>query len=210
MSVLEPSSIETPSKELLAQCLKRPSLEYRHAFDFCAVKIHYLTDSPMIITSSTFYTLELSRRWSLQKTVLAHTGDRQVTLWAEPEALNGHLMARQIYDSLVLGGHLFVVASGWLAHLLPEWRKSKQKPANQPAGIVRSQTWLREAGFEILNTYGIRTPTNFILGPIAHFYIEMGRKDLADRCYIRIRNGLVISGWKSPWSSVGIILAQKK
>jgi hypothetical protein len=56
--------------------LRRPSLEYRHAFDLCAEAAHKHSLAPVLIATSPFYVYELTKRLSdcQTKLILARTG----------------------------------------------------------------------------------------------------------------------------------------
>ncbi len=220
--------------------LKRPSLEYRHAFDICAVGAHRSNGRVLIFASSLLYTQEILKRLadcqtalvarrynsilfgdaranlgpeispSVSSLLLENTsGPVQTIVWAEPELPDGVATAKNIEKLLLPGGQLFVISSGWLARLLPEWRHSIDAPARHPTGFLRMANWVQHAGLKITATYGMRDVKSFLMGVLAGQLHKLKRKDLAYRLYLRIRETLVVSGPAARWSPVVVLIACK-
>ena len=178
-------------------------------------------EAPTILVSSHFYRGEFLQRFPEEKITLLtlpHTAGRTpggsnaarqgendfpfqnpfernkpqgCVIWAEPEVQNGYGMAKRIYQSLTVGGSLYLIVSGWLSQYLPEWKLEGSRPAGTPARIFRTRVWLRQAGFTNRAIFGIRSPLSLFLGSLARNLARIGRNDLADGCYLKIRQSLV-------------------
>ncbi len=219
--------------------MSSPGLEYRYALDWCAVMASRSGEAPTIFVSSPFYGVEFLQRFPEEKITLLtlpHTAERTpdgsmaamqgensfpfqnpfeinkpqgCVIWAEPEVQNGHGMAKQIYQSLTVGGSLYLIVSGWLSQYLPEWKLKGTQPADTPARIFRTLAWLRQAGFSIQAVFGIRSPLSFFLGSLARGLARIGRNDLADGCYLKIRKSLIVRRRASYLSPVIVVAATK-
>jgi len=115
---------------------------------------------------------------------------------------------RRIAEGLAPGGRLCVVASDWMASRLPEWQ-GQEHPALRPAGLLRSATWLRGAGFHILEEYGFHGPAAILWGWLGQALARAGRAALADRCHFRMRAAYVVQGAQVRLSPVGALVARR-
>ena len=133
-----------------------------------------------------------------------------VALWAEPEAGDGD-RALEFFDRyLAAGGRLCVVTSGWLRRGLPEWNGQRDRPARQPAGLLRTLRRLRQAGFAIEAVRGFHGPQSLAWGAASRLPTVLGREDWVDRCYAAVRESYVVRGWQALAAPVSVILARKR
>jgi len=218
----------------------RPSLEYQHAFDICAVEVHRTGGPVAVFAGSPFYARELLKRLDGCKAVLVPIGDwssssasigellgpevehpnfetlerldvhAKTAVWAEPEREGGERVLKRINQMLFPGGHMYVIASGWLARFLPEWQHNDNRPGQWPVGLRQAVKWLRQGGFAVEALYGFHGPASILWGYAFRLLERLGRGDLADRCLFQMRAKYVVSGWPVFCAPVGIAVAQKQ
>jgi hypothetical protein len=219
---------------------ERPSLEYQHAFDLCAVEAHRTGGPVAIFTSSPFYARELLKRLDGCEVWLVPTGnwsssgedigkllspevehpnietlnrlsiEAEAAVWAEPERESGEQILTHIHRMLLPGRHLYVIASGWLARFLPEWQRNEDRPGERLVGLRQTTKWLRQSGFTIEARYGFHGPVSILWGYAFRMMERLGRGDLADRCLFKMRAEYVVSGWQAFWVPVGLAVARTK
>jgi hypothetical protein len=219
---------------------ERPSLEYQHAFDLCAVETHQTGGSVVVFASSPFYARELLKRldsyearlvpiggWEPPstnigkllgpevehpdvKTLESLTVQTESVVWAEPERESGEQVLKHIHQMLLPRGHLHVIASGWLARFLPEWQRNEDRPGERLVGLRQTTKWLRQSGFTIEARYGFHGPVSILWGYAFRMMERLGRGDLADRCLFKMRAEYVVSGWQAFWVPVGLAVARTK
>lgn len=130
-------------------------------------------------------------------------------IWAEPERGDGGPTLKHIRQTLQPAGRLWVITSGLLSHFLPEWRRAEDRPARDPAGWRQALRSLRQSGFAIQAQYGFHGPISVFWGLLAKRLGQLGREDLADRCYFKMRERLVVAGWQARWSMLSLVIAQQ-
>ena len=220
--------------------LERPSLEYQHAFDWCAVELHRIMRPVALFASSAFYARELLKRlhgldvsllplgrWyssaedkgrllgpevELADVEDLHRLQRQVeaAVWAEPERTTAEESLGCIRQALVPVGRLYVISSGWLRRFLPEWKRAGCRPSEFPAGWCRTVQSLRREGFEIEALFGFHGPASALWGLASQLLTCVHRHDLTDRCHFRMRATYVVSGWQALLAPVGVAAARKR
>jgi hypothetical protein len=220
--------------------VERPSLEYQHAFDLCAVEAHRIDRPVAVFASSPFYARELLKRlggceawlvptgsWSSSSTNIdellspevkdanVQTLERldvqtKTVMWAEPEQESSEQVLKHIHQMLLPSGHLYVIASGWLARFLPEWRGHDDPPGEHPVGLRRTTRWLQQSGYRIEAMYGFHGPMSILWGYAFRLMERLGRGDLADRCLFKMRAGYVVNHWQAMWTPVSVIFARKQ
>jgi hypothetical protein len=218
----------------------QPSLEYQHAFDLCAVEAHRMGGPVAVFASSPFYARELLKRLQDCETALAaigewsqgaadlqrwlgeevdpatfslsppHPSHAHCAIWAEPEWNNREQVLKQIARMLHAEGHLYVIASGWLARFLPEWQRNGNRPGQRPVGLRRTIGWLQEGGFTIRGWHGFHGPQSILWGYASRWMEQLGRGDLADRCLFRMRATYVVQGWQAFLVPVSLAWAQRR
>lgn len=228
-----------PSAPLGRPFHARPSLEYQHAFDLCAVEVQRAGGPVQVIAGSPFYARELLKRFDSRTSVLFPAwnpnlsteeladslGEEAVwaglqsglsaraqagaVVWAEPEMQDAERFAGEISRALQPGARLCVVASGWLARYLPERQRLVDRPAGHPAGLRRTRYWLRRAGLTIEAAYGFHGPMSMLLGYASGLAGRLRRPDLADRCHFGMRAHFSVSGWQAFWAPVGVLVAAR-
>jgi hypothetical protein len=219
--------------------VERPSLDYQHAFDLCAVEVHRHSGAVAVFASSPFHARELLKRLNGSATALVPTGTwrssagdsdqwlgpevrvpavrtleaieppLQTIVWAEPEMETGQQVMRRIGHLLRADARLCVVVSDWLAAFLPEWRGQKGQPARRPAGLRRTYTWLRQAGFEVEQVSAFHGPQSIAWGYASRFMLRLGRGDWADRCHFQMRAQYTVYGWQGLLSPVSVVVAKR-
>lgn len=220
--------------------MERPSLEYQHAFDLCAVEVHRIDRPVAVFASSPFYARELLKRLGTCETALVPIGgwsssptsigellgpevedanvqtlerlniQTKTVMWAEPEREGGEQVLKRINQMLFPGGHLYTIASGWLARFLPEWQHHDDRPGERPAGLWQTTKWLRQGGFTVEAMCGFHGPKSIIWGYAFRLMERLGRSDLADRCLFKMRAVYVVSGRQAMWTPVSVILTRKR
>lgn len=221
----------------------RPSLEYQHAFDLCAIEVHRAGGPVAVFASSPFYARELLKRlgkrplilyplggwddefegdWEAlspevtwEGIVVTRPGGKGVplpvvaTLWAEPEKGGGEATLGYIRQTLQPARRLWVITSGRLSRLIPEWRRAEDQPVRDPAGLQQALRWLRQNGFTLQALYGFHGWVSIFWGLLAKRWGQLGRGDLADRCYFQMRETFVVTGWQARWAVLSLIVAQR-
>ncbi len=203
----------------------RPSLEYQHAFDLCAVEVHRTEGPVALFASSPFYTREMLHRLRGCNVTLVPLGDWDAAgidlavpaqdvqagavVWAGPEHGNGEQMLERIDRALLPGGRLCIVASGWLARFLPEWQRDADRPGQRPAGLRRIAGWLRRSGLVVESVRGFHGLESTLWGYASRLASAIGRPDLADRCHFQMRATYAVSGWQARWTPVQVVVAHK-
>jgi len=220
--------------------LLRPSLEYQHAFDLCAVEAHREGGPVAVFASSPFYARKLLKRLDGCEATLVPIGgwssssanigellgpevehpDVQIlesldvqakaAVWAEPERESSRQVLKHVHQVLLPGGHLYVIASGWLARFLPEWKRDDGLPGERPVGLRQTITSLRQGGFTVEALYGFHGPESILWGYAFRLMERLGRGDLADRCLFKMRAEYMVSGQQAMWTPVGVTLARKR
>ena len=222
--------------------VERPSLEYQHAFDLCAVEVHRAKEPVVVFASSPFYARELLRRlggcepmflpvgdWMLSvasaqsalgpEVAWEHLGGGEearepvvvpVAVWAEPEQKNGERVLWQIDQRLSPGGRLFVIVTGPLARIQPVHQMDGNQPADSAAGVNRVTRWIRQKKLALIALYGLYGPESFLWGILAKLALYLRRPDLADCCYFKMRERLVVTGWQARWSTLILLVARKR
>jgi hypothetical protein len=220
--------------------LDRPSLEYQYAFDLCAVEVHRISGPVAVFAGSPFYARELLKRMGGCEARLVPIGgwgsssanigellgpevehldvqtlesldvQTKAIVWAEPERTSGEQALRHIHRMLLPGGHLYVIASGWLARFLPEWRRNDDRPGERPVGLRRTIKWLRQGRFTVEGLYGFHGPESILWGYAFRLMERLGRGGLADRCHFKMRAGYVVGGWQALWTPVGMMVARRQ
>ncbi|MBN1886736.1 MAG: hypothetical protein JW850_02055 [Thermoflexales bacterium] len=192
----------------------RPSLEYQHVFDLCALQAQRGGGPVLLVASSAFYAGQLLARLEGCQVQIQVTGASQspvtsdTILWAEPELEGGEHAARQLARLLARDGRLYVLASGWSVRFLPEWRCAGSRPAAHPAGLRRTRTWLRQAGLAVEAVYGFHSPASAVWTWVAGLADSLGRADLADRCLAQMRASYVSRGWPALATPVRMVVAK--
>ncbi|MGA9349014.1 MAG: hypothetical protein WBW48_09445 [Anaerolineae bacterium] len=220
--------------------VERPSLEYQHAFDLCAVEVHRIDRPVAVFASSPFYARELLKRLDGCEFRLVPTGDwssssasigellgpevehpsvqaleslnvqAKAIVWAEPEREGGEQVLKRINQMLFSGGHLYTIASGWLARFLPEWRCNDDRPGEHPVGLWQTTKWLRQGGFTVQALYGFHGPVSILWGYAFRLMGRLSLGDLADRCLFKMRAEYVVSGGQALRVPVGVAVARRK
>lgn len=220
--------------------VERPSLECQHAFDLCAVEVHRKGGPVAIFAASPFYARELLKRmdgceawlvpagnWSSSgenigkllgpevehpniETLKRFNIETKTVVWAEPEWESNEQFLKHIQRMLLPGGHLYVIASGWLGRFLPEWRRNDDRPGEHPVGLRQTTKWLRRGGFTIEAQYGFHGPISILWGYAFRLMERLGRGDLADRCLFKMRAEYVVRGRQAMWAPVSVTLASKQ
>jgi hypothetical protein len=131
-------------------------------------------------------------------------------VWAEPQVGDGPRCLEAVARNLTPGGRLCAVTSGRLRRALPEWQGEGDRPAENPAGLGRTVTWLRRAGFAVEATYGFHGPQSLGWGFVSRLPAALGRDDLVDRCLAAMRRSYVVGGWQARWAPVAMVLARKR
>jgi len=218
----------------------RPSLEYQHAFDLCAVEVRREGGAVAVFASSPFYARELLKRLNGCETGLvpiggwrASAGDigellapeleqtnvetserlnvrTKTALWAEPEMEDGQQVLEHIAQVLLPGGKLYVIASGWLARFLPEWKQVDRRPSERPAALWPTVKWLRQAGFKVKALWGFHGPWSILCGFASRWLAHLGRSDWADRCHFHMRAQYIVRGPQALLAPVGVAVARRK
>jgi hypothetical protein len=218
--------------------VERPSLEYQHAFDVCAVEVRRRGGEVAVFANSTFYARELLKRLQGMQVRLFPVGNwsshgqgvqsgfgpqmdssgspargtsrpwLRSVVWAEPEWEKGQRELAWLGRMFLPGGNLYVISSSWLSRFLPEWTRRDDRPAQRRAGFLHTKAWLRRAGFVLEGLYGFHGPESILWGYTSRWMARLGRGDWADRCHSRMRAGYVVSGWQSLLAPV--VLAEAK
>lgn len=219
--------------------VERPSLEYQHAFDCCAVALQPIAGSIAVLASHPFYGRELAARldgrqarffatpaWDLapeeMRAWLGAEGTSTQTdlesvaasgvvaaVWAEPEREGGRKVLARIEGVMAPAGRLYVVASGPLRRYLPEWQSRAWGAAQCPAGYRATLRWLRMAGWQVEARYGFHGPRSVLWGLAVRCAAAGGRRDWADRCLAAMRAHYVVQGWISILAAVALLVARK-
>ncbi|MBN1954927.1 MAG: hypothetical protein JW900_07735 [Anaerolineae bacterium] len=209
--------------------VERPSLEYQHAFDLCAMGVYPVAGRVAILTSSDFCAAQMMERVgeadchstkndraeiqavTVPKTepVGAHGRAPLHIVWAEPQGVGDERVLAAIQQALLPEGRLWVIVSGWLARALPEWRAG-DPPAARPGGIRRTVRLVRRHGFDVEAVYGFHGPAAIFWGVVSRPMGWIGRHDLADRCLFRMRANYVAVGKSATLAPVGVITARKE
>ena len=200
----------------------RPSLEYQYACNDCAVWARQAGETVAVRVASQFYAREiLGRLAGLAAVLAAPTADEEPAaaaaqdlavarlVWAEPEKRSGRQEALRLGRLARPGAELFVIASGWLAGRLPEWRPGADCPCERPAGPRLAASWLGEAGFTVESVGGFHGPASIAWGYLARAYELAGRPDLADRCRLRLRACYAVRGAQAALAPVVVLRARK-
>jgi hypothetical protein len=234
-----PSSVADHPSVIGPWSVVRPSLEYQHAFDLCAVEAHRAGGPVTIYASSPFYAREILKRLSSLPAALAPTGDwaslsssmeeklgpevpgpnitaaeamerpASVAIWAEPEPDTAAYLRQSVLRSLEREGRLCIINSGWLARRLPEWTRLEGRPASRPVALRQVRRWLQSSAFTIEATVGFHGPLSILWGYRHHLAQRLGRPDVADRCHFKMRAEYVTRGWRAAFSPVCVIIARK-
>jgi hypothetical protein len=220
--------------------VQRPSLEYQHAFDLCAVEVHRIRGPVAVFASSPFYGREVLKRLEGCEAGLVPMGGwissegdmrrllgpeveppdvqtlesmkQQVkaAVWAEPEREHGEQALNRISQALLPGGRLYVIVSGWPARFLPEWRQVGGGSSERPAGLWRTSRRLRQGGFRVETLYGFHGPVSVLWGYASRCMTHLGRGDWADRCHFKMRAEYVAGRWQALWAPVSVAVARRR
>ena len=219
--------------------MERPSLEYQHAFDCCAVELQRVAGPVTVVASHPFYARELLKRldgchvslvlapdWNLpaeeisrwlgydvaRSSIESDPGvgaQAQAAVWAEPQREVGEEILERIGRTVRPGGQLYVVASGWLRRFLPEWQRGAVLAGQEPAGLRAATRWLRAAGWHVERPYGFHGPRSVCWGLAAHGAARLARLDCADLCHFGMRAAYVVHGWQASLAPVTVVTARK-
>ena len=220
--------------------LERPSLEYQHAFDLCAVHVHRSSGPVAVLASSPFYARELLKRLDGVEAQLVPIGgwgasagdigtllgpelelpesqalrpaelEAKAAVWATPDGKSAQQVLDRIGPMLPPGGKLYVIAAGWLARFLPEWKADDGLRSERRLGLRRTTGWLRQAGFIIEAQYGFHGPSSTLWGLAARLMARLGRVGWSDRCHFRMRAEYVVGGWQAIWTPVSVSVARRQ
>lgn len=222
---MPPNEYNRPTAGASGWSATRPSLEYQHAFDFCAVQAHRAQGPVALLASSPFYARELLPRlrgcdvalvplgdWDAETAGLAvSAGDVQAAaiVWAGPERGDDDAVLERIERALLSEGCLCIVAAGWLARILPEWQRETDRPGHRPAGLRRIAGRLKSRGFVVESDRGFHGPESILWGYASRLMRALGRADLADRCHFRMRARYAVGGGQARWAPVQVIVMRK-
>jgi hypothetical protein len=220
-------------------CVLRPSLEYQHAFDCCAVALQPVSGAIAVLASHPFYGRELVGRldsarvrlfaaapwdpsaedvrdsWRAEGTGAEADLERLPAsslagvVWAEPERGSGPEVLAYIGRMLTPAGRLYVVTSNALRRCLPEWQGEAWRPAGHPAGCSATLRWLRSSGWQVEQRYGFHGPRSALLGLAARGAAALGRHDWFDRCHAAMCIHYVVCGWQASLAPVALLMACK-
>jgi hypothetical protein len=231
--------IDNSSKVIFENIFYRPSIGYRHAFNWCAVQVQQLTNPILVVSSKKIYAYELERRLRNSQIITVQicnlfnkrsrfvlsedvendnqpitkkikSTDLSAIIWAEPEIRTGKQIAQSLNQYLSSGDYLYIIGSGYIRKSSPIENDNEGNTDNHPAGIIVSKKWLRELGYDILAYNGFQSPISYILGYLAKILQVINRQDISDWCYYKIRKSLVVHGWIALGSPVYVIKAIKR
>lgn len=161
--------------------LDRPSLDYWHAFDYCAGQAWHNSDSINLLCSSAFYYDNFYYRlddkpltvvdvagWS-KNTDIDATPIEQWTptagtwIWAEPTQGSLKAVLNRWQQAQNADSRLFIISSNFLARRLPEW-KQKPYPSIAKTGVFEIEGTLRDYGLQPTTLIGMLNPVSVALG----------------------------------------------
>jgi hypothetical protein len=177
----------------------RPSLDFQHAYDYCAGNVQ--PSSVLLLAEHPVHAYELGRRLSdyrindFQKTSSVNT-----VIWVTPQTAHA---LDQICDVLLPSGELFVMTANPLARRLPEWKGACSLSS---LAVIRS---LRKQHFTIRRVQGFHSVTSILWGYLALGFRKLGRYALADRCWYAMRASFAVNGWQAHLAPVIVIRAVK-
>jgi hypothetical protein len=219
--------------------VSRPGLDYQHAFDLCAMEVRRRPGPVALFARSSFHGLDLLKRLGGCEVVLVPLGDEPGSLpgnggsfrrptsarhggwattagtavhsaiWIEPDFADERVL-RRMRMTLMPGGTLYLVVSGYLARLRRGVAQDRGWPIQRPAGWRRTMRWLREAGFTVTSLYGFQGAESLTWACAARLAEHLGRDDLADRCHFRMRAEYVVTGRLASVATVAMIVARRR
>jgi len=218
--------------------VERPSLEYQHAFDLCAVEVHRVQGPVAVFASRPFFAREVLKRltgceaalvpigsWGSSREdvggLLGPEADAPVVrmaecarlqvrsvVWVEPQQQGGERALDHIRRILPPDGKVCVIVSGWLARFLPEWRQVERRLAEPPAGLWWTFQRLRQAGLRVETLHGFHGLSSILWSYAWRGLARLGRDDWADRCHFQMRAQYAVSGLQAFTTPVGVGIAR--
>lgn len=220
--------------------LRRTSLAYHAAFDFCASRAACTGGPTIVLASSVFYARELVRRVdgevSLYLTAAAGLETSEIRAAMGPEIDWGRI---RLFQDLQPG-----VGAGMLLWAEPErdtWPHTQRfvtqlaptvtqfcvlgttplrrvlrewqgdsLPARVPFGSSRPITRALSALYVETARYGFHNPWSLAWSFAGRFAAAIGRDDLVDRCSAAAQIALVVCGWKASWAPVWVVTGSKE
>ncbi len=185
---------------------ERPSLEFQHVFDLCAVEARRVGGTGVVVSGGHFYGPELKRRLEGLEVVEGIEDGCGWAVWAPPAGEDGAVVAAALRGALVPGARLYVVAAGLTAAALPEWERREVRLAR----LWRVKRWLRRAGLRVERVYGFHGPLSAAWGYLSRPLERLGRPDLADRALFRMRADYATEGWRVAFAPLAVVVARSE
>ena len=195
----------------------RPSLEYQHAFDLCAMAAYQRGGPVLVLASSAFYARELEDRLECCAVRVAGADSQgepadppaRTIIWAAPDAASAEPTLQRFLPTLAPDGQLFLICSGPLARRLPEWQGPSPLLSGQPVGPWLLRKVLRRGGLRLLARYGFHGPASILWGRLGQRLEQGGRPDWADRCQFQMRARYTERGVLTNLAPVGVLVAAR-
>ncbi len=211
--VLEVSEVEAKGEQTqfdrgVMLALTMPSLEYRYAFDLCAVEAHNSGGPALVVASEALYARELLKRIVARPVTLVPLGnwltsaDRlESVLGIEVEApdvrplenvagpvpliICAEPVSPQVFGALYRllqpGGRLCMISPGRLAPFIPH-----DDTRHKSLGWRQTKALLAQQGFAWESRHGFHGPVSVFWSYAFRLSTLLGRSDLADRCLYRM------------------------
>jgi hypothetical protein len=177
----------------------RPSLDFQHAYDYCAGIVQPST--VLLLTENPIHTYELGRRLSDYHINDFQTASRfNTVICVTPHTED---MLDQIHNVLQPAGELLVIIANPLARRLPEWNGMN---GFSSLTIIRK---LQQRHFKIWMAQGFHSVTSVLWGSLALGLRRLGYYAIADRCWYAMRSSFAVNGWQAHFAPVVVIRARR-
>lgn len=200
----------------IATHLDRPSLDYWHAFDYCAAKAWQAHQPITLLSSSHFYYRHLADRlddrniihvdttaWSRHHETQGNSIDlakwtpqQGAWIWAEPAKGTLKTILQQYIQTKQAESRLIIISSGWLAKRLPEWQ-TLPTPVIGPAGGISIQQALNDAKLVAEDIIGFHGPLSIALGFMGTGLAKAKQPAFADRAFYSMRKHYTVGRWQA-------------
>lgn len=206
--------------------LDRPSLEYWHAFDYCAGQASQSKRPMTLLASSQFYARHFEDRllesdlsivdttnWSqdTQSNVIPLVNwqpQAGVWIWAEPSRGSLHTIANHWRQIAANDSQLLIVTSGWLAKRLPEWQTAPY-PTIAPTSTNDLRSALQPEGAHLVAVYGFHGPVSIVYGVAATLLSQRKQLAWSDRFIYAMRKAYTVQGWQAQFAPVQVRILSK-
>jgi hypothetical protein len=218
--------------------LRRPSLEFRYTFDYCAMHAYQRRAASALLVSSPLYAYEMLHRLYNFNATLIPTADWWATkdesflsslgmdtppiqslegqtdmvktvIWAAPQADDVESILASIHKILDPDGKLYIIAGGTLSRFLEGVLHFDDQAVGLPVNYRQLIQSLKHHQYHIETIQGFHGLISIIWSYAFRLMNALGKPHLADRCFYRMRATYAVDGWQKALTTLNVIVANK-